>query len=187
MARRATLATVSERISETCEIEAKGTQALASVFVVGLAVSARLLHPVEIEAASARKRGPIDELQNGLPALLHGADRLDAAQANHRRVHIGRGTQAIDRDLLSRELFGEIEGEKNLRELALAIGARAAIAVSEHHIGKVDRLLSRRRDIDDARGFPAREHRQHETRQQEAREIIDREAQFEAVGAEFAF
>jgi hypothetical protein len=32
--------------------------------------------------------------------------------------------QAIDCDVLSRELFGEIEGEQDLRQLALAIGAR---------------------------------------------------------------
>src|SRR6202789_4527659 len=94
--------------------------------------------------------------------------------------------QTIDRDILSRELLGEIEGEQDLRQLALAIGAHAAIAARQHHVGKVDRLLARRRNVDDARGFLARQHRQQQPRQREAREIIDCEAQFEAVGAEFA-
>ena len=94
--------------------------------------------------------------------------------------------QAIDRDVLSRELLGEIDGEQDLRQLALAIGAHAAIAASEHHVGKVDCLLARRRNVDDARGFAVLQHGQQQTRQQESREIIDREAQFEAVGAEFS-
>ena len=81
---------------------------------------------------------------------------------------------------------GEIEGEQNLRQLALAVGARAAIVASQHHVGKIDRVLSGRGDVDDARGFAALEHRQQQTRQQEAREIVDGEAQLEAVGAEFA-
>src|SRR6202042_2257606 len=136
--------------------------------------------------ASARKRGIIDELQNRRAALLHRADRPGAAQANHCRVHISRWMQTIDRDVLSRELLGEIEGEQDLRQLALAIGAYAAIAAREHHVGEIDRLLARRRNVNYARGFAAREQGQHETRQQEAREIIDREAQFKTVGAEFA-
>ena len=94
--------------------------------------------------------------------------------------------QAIDCDVASLELLGEIDREKDLRELALAIGAHASVAASEHHVGKVDWLLSCRRDVDDARRFVAREHGYQQTRQQEACEIIDREAQFEAVGAELA-
>src|SRR6202453_5229147 len=174
------------RIGEAHEIEAQRAQASPRVLVVGLAVGPRFLHAVEIKPASARKRGLLDELQNRRAALLDGANRLDAAQANHRRVHKGGGMQTIDREILSCELLGEIEGEQDLRQLALAIGAHAAIAARQHHVGKVDRLLARRRNVDDARGFLARQHRQQQPCQQEAREIIDCEAQFEAVGAEFA-
>jgi hypothetical protein len=46
--------------------------------------------------------------------------------------------------------------------------------------------LSSRGDVDDASGFAASQHGEQQTRQQEAGEIIDREAQFEAVDAEFA-
>ena len=63
---------------------------LRALFVVGLRIGARLLHAAEIEPASACKRWGFDELQNGRAALLHGARRLDAAQANHGRVHVGR-------------------------------------------------------------------------------------------------
>src|SRR6202161_4120946 len=175
-----------QRSGKAYEIEAQRAQASAGVLVVGLAVGAQFLHAAEIKPASARKRRLIDELQDRRAALLHGADRLDAAQANHRRVHVSRWMQAIDRDVLSRELLGESEGEQNLRQLALTIGAHAAIAASEHHVREVDRLLARRRKVNYARGFLARQHWQQQPRQQEAREIIDREAQFETVGAEFA-
>src|ERR1700722_7530948 len=78
-----------QRIGEAYEIEAQRTQASARVLVVGLAVGARFLLAAEIEPAATRKRFGLNELQEGCAALLHRADRLDAAQANHGRVHVG--------------------------------------------------------------------------------------------------
>src|ERR1700686_1130799 len=94
--------------------------------------------------------------------------------------------EAVDREAAALELRGEMDGEQDLGELALAIGPDAAVAVRQHHVGKVDRLLPERGDIDDARGRAGLDERQKQARQQKAREIVDREAQLEAVGADLA-
>ena len=68
-------------------------------------------------------------------------------------------------------------------ELALAIGSDPLVAALQHHVGKVDRLLSDRGDVDDARRFFAAEAGQQQPREQEAREVVDGEAQLKTVGA----
>ena len=113
-------------------------------------------------------------------ALLDRAQRRDARLANHRRRHIARRMQAIDRHAGPFERIGEIEGEHDLRQLALHIGAAAGIAAAQHDIVKIDRLLTGGGDIDDARRRAGREQRQQQRRQRKAREIIDGEAQFAA-------
>ncbi len=91
--------------------------------------------------------------------------------------------QRIDRDAAAVKPLGEIDGKHDLGKLALAIGARAAVAVRQHHVGKVDRLLSERGDVDDARGRAFADQRQKQMREQEAGEVVHGEAQFVAVGA----
>src|SRR5271156_1060527 len=98
-----------KRIGEPDEIEAQLAQASARLLVVGLQIGARFAHAAEIKPACAGERRRLDELQNGRAALLDRADRLNAAQADHRRIHEGRRMQAIDGDVSSRELRGEIE------------------------------------------------------------------------------
>ena len=46
---------------------------------------------------------------------------------------------------LAVELLGQVEGVHDLRELALAVRARAVVAVLEHHVVEVDRLPGRAR------------------------------------------
>ena len=50
--------------------------------------------------------------------------------------------ERIDGDAAAGEFVREIDREHDLRELALAIGARAAVAAGQHHVGKVDGLLA---------------------------------------------
>ena len=81
------------------------------------------------------------------------------------------------------EFLGEIDGEHDLGELALAVGGDAAVAPGQHDVREVDRLLAGRRDVDDARRRGGLQQRQQLVGQQEAREIVHREAQLVAVDA----
>src|SRR5271166_2731316 len=125
-------------------------------------------------AKSERGRGKAHELlclsrnpdePSGLPRLVRSPPsphhlHHPAAPPHNQKTRIGtqmRGTfriavrrmQAIDGEVSSRELLGEIEGEHDLRQLALPIGPGAAVAAGQHYVGKVDCLLSRRGDVDD--------------------------------------
>ena len=94
--------------------------------------------------------------------------------------------EAVHCHVAGLELLGEVDGEQDLRQLALAIGPDAAIAVRQHDVVKVDRLLPGGGHIDDAGRRARLDERQEQPRQQEAREIVDRKAQLEAVGADLA-
>ena len=92
--------------------------------------------------------------------------------------------QRVGGDALRIELVREVDREHDLRELALAIGARAVVALLEHHVVEVDRLLAERGDVDDARGRAFDEARQQQAGEQESGEIIDGEAELMAVRAQ---
>ena len=94
--------------------------------------------------------------------------------------------QRVHSHVASGEFRREVDGEHDLGELALAVGPDAFIAALQHHVGKVDGLLSDRGDVDDARRFFAAEAGQQPPREQEAGEIVDGEAQLKTVGALFA-
>jgi hypothetical protein len=47
---------------------------------------------------------------------------------------------------------GEVEGEEDLRELALGVAAGSGIAALEHDVVEVDGALRGGGDVDDARG-----------------------------------
>ena len=68
----------------------------------------------------------------------------------------------------------EVERVHDLRELALAIRALAAVAAGDHRVVEVDRGLPGAGDVDDAR-------RPELAREQIAGEVVDLEAQLEAV------
>jgi predicted alpha/beta-hydrolase family hydrolase len=91
--------------------------------------------------------------------------------------------QAGDRDTSVAQLFREVDREQDLRELALTVGARAAVAAGQHDVGEVDRLLPGRGDVDDARRGARLDQREQQRGQQKTGEVIDRKAQFEPVGA----
>jgi len=84
--------------------------------------------------------------------------------------------QRIDGDAAALELAREIDREQDLRKLALAVGALAAVATSEHDVGEVDSLLAERGDVDDAGRRASPDQRQQEIGEQEAGEIVHREA-----------
>mgnify|MGYP000243408235 CR=1 FL=1 len=58
------------------------------------------------------------------------------------------GGQVLDPDA---ELLREVDGEHDLCELALAVGAHAAVAARQHHVVEIDRRLPDRRNVDDPR------------------------------------
>ena len=91
--------------------------------------------------------------------------------------------QGRHRDPAARQLAGEIDGEDDLGELALAIGAPAVIALCQHHIGEIEGLLAEGGHIDDTRRRAFLEEGEQQMGQQEAREIIDGEAQLMPVAA----
>jgi hypothetical protein len=78
------------------------------------------------------------------------------------------------RDAGAGEFVGEIDREHDLRELALAVSACAAVAADQHHVGEIDRLLPGRGHVNDARRSARLEQRQQQPRQQEPGEIVDR-------------
>ena len=71
----------------------------------------------------------------------------------------------------------------DLRELALAVRARAGVAARHHRIGEVDRRLARRADVDDARRRGALQQRHQLAGQQVVRQVVHREPQLDAVVA----
>src|ERR1700754_1211592 len=81
------------------------------------------------------------------------------------------------------ELIGEIDGEHDLRQLALRVGAGAVVAFGDHHIVEIDRVLAERGDVDDARGRARFQQGKQQMREQESGEVVDGEAQFVPVGA----
>jgi len=103
-----------------------------------------LAEAVEVEPALPFALRRYCEIEDRLGALFHGADRRDAGAAHHRRVHVGCRMQTGRRNTGAGELLGQIECEHDLRELALAVGTRAAVAARQHHVGEIDRLLAGR-------------------------------------------
>ena len=91
--------------------------------------------------------------------------------------------QARHRDLSGVEALGQLEARGDLRELALAVRARAAVATLEHGVVEVHRRLGERGDVDDARWCGAPQEGKQAEREQEAGEMVDREAQLVAVAA----
>jgi hypothetical protein len=91
--------------------------------------------------------------------------------------------QRVRGHALIAELLGQIEGVHDLRELALAVRAHAAVVALEHDVVEVDRHLPGGGDVDDARRRGGDEAVAQQRREQEAGEVVDREAQLVAIGA----
>src|SRR5262245_59450896 len=89
--------------------------------------------------------------------------------------------QAVRRRCLGIELACEIERKHDLGELALSIGARAAISARQHDIIEVDRVLAERKDVQDAGRLAEHHEGQQNSCEQESGEIVDSKAQFVPV------
>ena len=81
----------------------------------------------------------------------------------------------------SHEFPGQIDREHDLRELALRIGAAAAVALRDHHVVEIDRVLAERSDVDDPRRRACPQQGQQQVGEQKAGEIVDGEAQLVTV------
>jgi hypothetical protein len=68
--------------------------------------------------------------------------------------------EAVRGDAAVAELLGEVEGEHDLGELALAVGLHAVVVALEHDVVEVDRGLAGRCDVDDPRRRRALKQRQ---------------------------
>ena len=91
--------------------------------------------------------------------------------------------QRVDDDARTSQFLRQVDGEHDLRQLALAVSPPAAEAAHQHDVVEIERLLSGRADVDDTRRRAGLDQRQEQTRQQEPGEIVHRETQFVAVGA----
>jgi hypothetical protein len=165
------------------QFEAQRPQLLPGLRIIGLGVGARLALAVEIEPALALELRRLRKLENRVGALFDAADRRDARLTHHGGVHIGRRMQRVDGDAGAGKLAREIEREQDLRELALAISARTAVAAREHHVVEVDHLLTERRHIDDAGRRTCFDQRQQQVREQKAGQIVHGENELMPVGA----
>ncbi len=134
------------------ELAAEDAKLLTRGRVTGLGIGAGRALPVVIEAGVSFEVGTHSQVENGVGALIDRAHRSDAGLAHHGSVHVGRGVQAVDGNAGISQFLGEIESEHDLRQLALAIGAHAAIAACQHDIGEVDGLLTDGGNVDDAGG-----------------------------------
>src|SRR5579859_3410919 len=121
----------------------------------------------------------VDEVHRGLHALLEGAD----GAGHDLRRHVRGGMQRVDGDAAVRELSGEIDGVEDLRELALAVRAHAAVAARQHGIVEVHRRLAGGADLDDPRRRGSAEEREELAREQVVRQVVHGEAQLDAVAA----
>src|SRR5262249_56050650 len=74
----------------------------------------------------------------------------------------------------------------DLGELALSIGARAAVAARQHDIIEVDRMLAERRNVHDARRLAAHQKGKQNPGEQESGEVVDGKAQLVAVLADLS-
>jgi hypothetical protein len=131
-------------------MKADRLEALARLCIIRLNLGAGFPQSVEVQAAAPFEGGRGSEIEDRLGAFLDAAPRLDAGAAYHGRVHVGRGVRSVDGDAGAMEFASEINSEHDLRQLALAVGPRPAIAACQHDVREIDRLLSGRRHINDA-------------------------------------
>src|SRR6516162_9654033 len=134
-----------------CELHADVLELLPRLRVIGLRVRSRLLLSVEIKPAPPLDLGRGCKLEDGESTFLDRAPRR-AKLAHHLGVHEGCRMQRIDGDAAAIELLCEVNREQDLCEFALAVGPHAAIFACEHNVGKIERLLSERRNVDYACG-----------------------------------
>jgi len=82
------------------------------------------------------------------------------------------------------ELGGQVEGEHDLGELALGVGASVAVALPEHDVVEVDGTLGHGRHVDDPCRCALAQEREQLPGEEEAREVVDLEVELVAVVAD---
>jgi hypothetical protein len=107
------------------------------------------------------------------------------ALAHHLGVEQRAGMQRVGGQRRRVAPRREIDRRHDHRQFRLAVGAPAGIAARQHDVGKVDRLLARRGEVDDARrpGRPRRrlQRRAQQVLQQERRQVVDGKAHLVAL------
>ena len=144
-----------------------------------------LLQLIEVAPAHTIQLGIGDQPRQRLRPLVHLVHRAPEAAPDHLSVHQRRRVQGVHRQVVHPALpqaLGELEREHDLRQLALAVGQEAVVLSSlGHQILKVQLRLPDRCDVHDPRRRRAPNQRQELGREQEVREVVDRERQLEAV------
>src|SRR5262249_17937217 len=135
------------------QLEAKCPEASTRVGIIGLGLRFCLSQPVEIEPGLPLNRGGCGEIENCPRAFLDRAQRRHASSPHHGRIHVSGGVKARDRDTSTLERSRQIYREHDLSQFALTIGSAPAVAVGQHYVAEVDRLLSGRRNVHDPRSL----------------------------------
>jgi hypothetical protein len=91
--------------------------------------------------------------------------------------------QAVDGHLGGGDAACQLEARHDLSQLALAVGAGAAVGPLEHQVVKVERVLSEGRHLDDASRRRGPEQRQQFQGEEEPGEVVHGEAQLVSAGA----
>ena len=91
--------------------------------------------------------------------------------------------QGVDGHPVGVELGGQVEGEQDLRELALPVGAHPVVVLGEHHVAEVDGLLPDGGDVDDPGRRGGAQQRQQQPGQRVRRQVVDGEPQLVPVRA----
>src|SRR6266568_1621671 len=157
--------------------------------IVRLRLGAPLLQPVEVASAHAVQLGRDHQPARCLEPVCNRAHRVPEGLAHHLGGHERRGMQGVDRDTGlagGAQALRQLEGEHDLGQLALPVRREAVVAPLEHHVVEVDGCLSHRRHVHDPCGRRAPQQRQKQVREQERRQVVDRETELVSVGARLA-
>ena len=95
--------------------------------------------------------------------------------------------QRADHDAGALQVFGQVEREHHLGQLALGVGAASAEVLLDHDVVEVDGRLSPRGDVHDARRRAVQQARHQHVGQEKGGEIVDLEAILVAVLGEQPF
>src|SRR6266581_2987996 len=116
------------------ELEAAPPQLGAGARVVGLRVRGGLARPVEEPARGAGERRIADEPLGRVHAVVEAVDVMPDLGEHHLGRHVRGRMQAVDGDGGGRYATGQLEARHDLGELALAVGAHAAVPVLDHQV-----------------------------------------------------
>src|SRR5215217_6898926 len=160
---------------------AQGPKLAPGLWVVGLSVCTSLPHLVEVAARNSFDLLRDGKTSDGLRPFLDCAHRVAEGALDHLGIHQGGRVQRVNGRACVPQVLSQIEGEHYLGKFALRVGFHRVVAVLQHEIREVQGALPRRSDVDDpGRGGVLKEW-QEQSREQEVREVVDREGELVAV------